>query len=144
MTEDASGRFEERRAIAGFDHVAVPIDDVDAMLAFYADLGFTIRRGGRVHSAHIGDHRINFHDPELWRDPRFTLKGPSARPGCGDFCFRWDAGADDAAAMLERLGVAIVEGPAPRTGGRDGGETKGVSVYCRDPDGNLIEFISYP
>ena len=31
----------------------------------------------------------------------------------------------------------------PRTGGRDQGTARGVSVYVRDPDANLVELISY-
>jgi hypothetical protein len=31
-----------------------------------------------------------------------------------------------------------------RIGGRDGGRAKGISVYVRDPDSNLLEFIIYP
>jgi catechol 2,3-dioxygenase-like lactoylglutathione lyase family enzyme len=35
--------------------------------------------------------------------------------------------------------VAVELGPVPRHGARDAG----VSVYFRDPDGSLLEFISY-
>ena len=53
----------------------------------------------------------------------------------------------DAAALDELLGsagAAVEEGPVERQGGRGGGRTMGTSVYTRDPDGNLLEFISYP
>ena len=73
--------------------------------------------------------------------PRFTLRGPTAEPGCGDFCFVWDASTVELAEMLARLDVPVVEGPVDRVGGR--GRT-GRSTYIRDPDGNLLEFIVYP
>jgi catechol 2,3-dioxygenase-like lactoylglutathione lyase family enzyme len=37
-------------------------------------------------------------------------------------------------------GVAIEAGPAARSGARG----PMTSMYCRDPDGNLIEVASYP
>ena len=40
-------------------------------------------------------------------------------------------------------GAVIEEGPVPRTGGMNGGSTQGISVYTRDPDANLLEFIIY-
>lgn len=129
--------------IAALDHVAIPIHDVDAMLRFYAALGFEVRE---VHpplfySVVFGANKINFHGPQAWRSPQFTLRGPSAAPGCGDFCFVWEGSADELAEMLGRLDATVVEGPVPRVGGR--GET-GQSTYIRDPDGNLLEFILYP
>lgn len=129
--------------IAGLDHVAVPIAKVEDMLAFYEALGFGVRRGGRLHSIHFGDNRINFHAPELWNDQRFTLRGPSARPGCGDFCFVWQGTVESIARRLRDLKIEIIEGPAPREGGRNGGKMTGTSVYVRDPDGNLLEFMAY-
>ena len=33
--------------------------------------------------------------------------------------------------------------PVPRIGGRGAGTGQGISVYTRDPDDNLLEFISY-
>ena len=47
-------------------------------------------------------------------------------------------------ATLERARAEVIEGPAERTGGRDGGTATGTSLYVRDPDGNLLEFIVYP
>jgi catechol 2,3-dioxygenase-like lactoylglutathione lyase family enzyme len=44
-------------------------------------------------------------------------------------------------ARLDRAGTAIEEGPVPRDGGR---QAEGSSVYARDPDGNLLEFMIYP
>ncbi len=41
---------------------------------------------------------------------------------------------------LERNGVEVELGPVERFGARGAG----TSVYFRDPDGSLLEFISYP
>ena len=45
--------------------------------------------------------------------------------------------------MLKKAGVEIVAGPGPRRGGRGGGKTMATSVYIRDPDENLLEFMVY-
>jgi catechol 2,3-dioxygenase-like lactoylglutathione lyase family enzyme len=42
--------------------------------------------------------------------------------------------------MLEQAGAKVIEGPGPRQGGR---RKTGYSVYVRDPDGNLLEFMIY-
>jgi catechol 2,3-dioxygenase-like lactoylglutathione lyase family enzyme len=47
--------------------------------------------------------------------------------------------ASDAAAHLDRCGVNVELGPVERHGALGGG----MSVYFRDPDGSLLEFISY-
>ena len=133
-------------SVAAFDHVAIPIDKVDAMLRFYEGLGFEVRGGPApafyaLHFGTLGTQKINFHAPSAWRSPRFALRAPAARPGCGDFCFVWEGSETALAARLAALDAPIVEGPVRRDGGR--GET-GTSVYIRDPDGNLLEFIRYP
>lgn len=129
-------------SIAAFDHAAIPIADVPAMLAFYEQLGFTVRevRPGSFYSAYFGESKINFHAPDVWQSGAFTLRGPTAQPGCGDFCFVWDGTVDELRALLADLEVAIVEGPVAREGGRG---VDGTSTYVRDPDGNLLEFIVY-
>jgi catechol 2,3-dioxygenase-like lactoylglutathione lyase family enzyme len=132
--------------IKNFDHVAIPISEVEAMLEFYRVLGFDVNEkyAPRLYSVHFGDNKINFHGPELWQPKEFTLKGPTAKPGCGDFCFVWDGDSESLQKILGNAGAEIIEGPAPREGGRNGGVDIGTSVYIRDPDLNLLEFIIYP
>lgn len=127
--------------IRGFDHVALPMRNTDAMLAFYRGLGFTMTESTAAVSVHVSDTQmINFHRPALWQNATFTLKAPAATPPCGDLCFVWDGGADALKTLLDGIGANIIEGPVQRQGGR---RAAGTSVYVRDPDGNLLEFITY-
>jgi catechol 2,3-dioxygenase-like lactoylglutathione lyase family enzyme len=126
--------------IHGFDHVSLPMRHTDAMVAFYRALGCDVAEQRSIVSVYVGDQMINFHRPELWPRPEFTLRAPDARPPCGDLCFVWDGPADALHALLARVGVAIEEGPVERRGGR---RADASSVYVRDPDGNLLEFMIY-
>jgi catechol 2,3-dioxygenase-like lactoylglutathione lyase family enzyme len=60
-------------------------------------------------------------------------------PGGSDLCFEWDGPIDGALAHLKRHGVTIELGPVATHGARGAG----TSVYFRDPDGSLLELISY-
>ena len=132
-------------SIAGFDHAALPIERVDDMLAFYEQLGFRVEKSAAPrYSVHFGANKINMHGPAAWRDATFTLRGPTAVPGCGDFCFVWNGSQDALTRMLVDAGAEVIEGPVARIGGRDDGAASGMSVYVRDPDSNLLEFIVYP
>lgn len=132
---------QKTASITGFDHVALPMQNVEAMLTFYRGLGLQINEGTTACSVYIGNQMINFHRPERWHDPSFTLRAPAARPPCGDLCFVWDGTPEALKAMLDKAGAKINEGPVPRQGGRQKAAT---SVYVRDPDGNLLEFMMYP
>ena len=116
------------------------MQNTEAMVAFYRGLGFPMNETAGAVSVYIGDQMINFHRPARWQDAAFTLRAPAAKPPCGDLCFVWDGDAASLKAMLDRGGAKIVEGPANRPGGR---RKVGSSVYVRDPDGNLLEFIIY-
>ncbi len=131
--------------ISGLDHAAAPIEAVDEMLAFYRALGCTIEEEyfGLLYSVYFGNNKLNFHVPQLWQDENMTLRGQTALPGSGDFCFVWDGTVEDLKQLLAGLGAEIEEGPVERTGGRQQGAL-GMSVYTRDPDRNLLEFIVYP
>lgn len=129
--------------IQSFDHVAIPIQNTEAMLSFYQALGFEVKRRDQFYSVHFGDNKINFHGPERWQSGQFTLRGPTAKPGCGDFCFVWDGSVESLKAMLDQAGAKIIEGPVERMGGRHNGRAKGTSFYLRDPDSNLLEFMIY-
>ena len=132
--------------VAGFDHVALPTSDADRFIEFYKKLGFSIidedewRRGeARIFSIQIGNSKINVHPQGMTAN----LRGVTASPGCGDLCFVWDGAVDEVVKMLADAGVEVIQGPAPRKGGRDGGQRFGTSVYVRDPDDNLLEFMVY-
>lgn len=126
--------------VARFDHVAIPIERVGEMLAFYASLGFRVEDHGPVYySVHFGKNKINMHGPQLWKSGEFDLRGRKAEPGCGDFCFVWEGTVAGIQAKLAELEIPIEKGPVSLTGGAG----EGTSVYVRDPDANLLEFIVY-
>ena len=131
---------QQGAGIRGFDHVAVPMQNTDAMVAFYRRLGFQMTENENAVSVYIGSQMINFHRPSRWQDQSFTLRAPAAKPPSGDFCFVWDGTAASLKALLESAGVKTELGPVDRAGGR---RKTGSSTYIRDPDGNLLEFMIY-
>lgn len=142
VTARSGAAATQTAGVVALDHVAIPILDVERMVSFYRDLGFTVRESPQVVSIHFGDQKINFHTPTRWQNADFTLRAPSARPPCGDFCWVWSGSR---ASLLETLAGAgaEIEAEGERSGGRDGGAAVGQSVYVRDPDGNLLEFMRY-
>jgi catechol 2,3-dioxygenase-like lactoylglutathione lyase family enzyme len=126
--------------IRGFDHVSLPMQNTEAMVAFYRSLGLSVAEQPYVVSVYVGDQMINLHRPEIWRQAGFSLRAPEAKPPCGDLCFVWEGSAESLRARLDAARVEIIEGPVERQGGRRAAAT---SVYVRDPDGNLLEFLIY-
>jgi len=135
MSPDQTGSIE------GFDHVSLPMRDTDAMVAFYRSLGLKVAEHPHVVSVYVGTQMINLHRPETWQREDFTLRAPAAKPPCGDLCFVWDGSSESLHALLGAADAAIIEGPVAREGGR---RQAASSVYARDPDGNLLEFMIYP
>jgi catechol 2,3-dioxygenase-like lactoylglutathione lyase family enzyme len=126
--------------VGGYDHVALPMLNTDAMIAFYKKLGFELRESAAAVSVFFGRNMINFHRPSRWQDQSFTLRAPGARVPCGDLCFVWDGTPAQLKAWLDASGAKVEEGPVARQGGR---KADGTSTYIRDPDGNLLEFMIY-
>ena len=132
--------------IAGIDHIALPTADGERLLHFYKRLGFSSTdeeewRAGRypIFSIACGNNKINIHPPDFVAN----LRGPRAVPGCGDVCFVWEGGLGALHEMLDSAQLTPIHGPVDRVGGRQAGAAAGVSVYLRDPDENLVEFICY-
>ena len=126
--------------IRGFDHVSLPMRHTEAMVAFYRSLGLQVAERSGVVSVYLGDQMINLHRPDVWPREDFTLRAPAATPPCGDLCVVWDGSPESLHALLGEVGAEIEEGPVPRDGGR---RAAASSVYVRDPDGNLLEFMIY-
>jgi catechol 2,3-dioxygenase-like lactoylglutathione lyase family enzyme len=127
-------------AVLGFDHVALPMMNAEAMIAFYRSLGLPVTESQYLVQVYLGDQMINFHRPEVWHGD-LSLRAAAASPPCGDLCLVWEGSQESLAELLRRADVEIIEGPVERQGGR---RVVASSVYVRDPDGNLIEFITYP
>ena len=120
-----------------FDHCVVHVSDWERSNAFYRDvLGAELIRRGAGWFYRFGDVQLNLHGPGVDATPVAQIPVP---PGGSDLCFEWSGPIEDALAHLERHGVAIELGPVERFGARG----RGVSVYFRDPDGSLLEFIAY-
>ncbi len=122
----------QRMTIHHLDHLVLTVNDLDATCAFYRQLGMEVVTFGAGRTAlRYGDQKINLHPAAAPMAPH------AARPvaGSADLCFIVKGGLDEVVAHLQGCGIAIVEGPVKRTGATGPIE----SVYCRDPDGNLIE-----
>lgn len=120
------------------DHVVINCRDVDAVAAWY------VRVLGMRQERYGGDDRIALH----FGRQKFNLRPSGAAdwetaredvPGSLDLCFVTEDPLDDVIAHMRDCGVTITDGPIERSGALG----PMTSVYCRDPDGNLVEVASY-
>jgi catechol 2,3-dioxygenase-like lactoylglutathione lyase family enzyme len=120
------------------DHCVIHISDWSRSNRFYAEvLGAEVVARQNGFAYRLGDVMLNCHGPGI--TPNIVARVPVA-PGNSDLCFEWPDTIEAAIAHLDRLGVAIEVGPIA-TRGVKGAAT---SVYFRDPDGSLLEFMVYP
>lgn len=123
------------------DHAVVAVSDWDVSNRFYREvLGAELvpmEPAPRVAYRLADGTQLNVHGPGV--DVGANVAREPVRPGNSDLCFVWPGPIEAAVAHLEALGVPIETGPVPRLGARG----HGTSVYFRDPDGSLLELISY-
>lgn len=129
-----------RFTVDRLDHLVVNCRDVELSAAWYQRvLGMEREEFGDPPRTALkfGGQKINLRphdaDPAYWRTAALSA------PGGVDACFITAVRPQDVVEHLKRMGVAIESGPVERTG------ALGLisSVYCRDPDENLIEIASY-
>ena len=129
--------------ISAIDHIVINVNDVARSAQWYQKvLGMEIRvfdpGAGKTPrtSLMFGQQKINVRPRDADKVEWFTADHETA--GSDDLCFLTSSTPDEVVAHLKACGVAIEEA-GPRQGAR--GTLR--SVYCRDPDGSLIEISSY-
>ncbi len=129
--------------VRGLDHLAITVADMDATLDFYKRVFGAhthyedeFRKGDiPVVILQVGASRVSVHVAASPASPHAFVP----QPGSADVCFRWDGSIEEAQAKLKQEGVEVIEGPVPRPSA-DG--LSGQSVYFRDPDENLLEWLT--
>ncbi len=120
-----------------FDHCVIHVSDWSVSRKFYCDVlgaeAIPVRNG---FAFRFGNMQLNCHGPGQIGEPRARMP---VMPGNSDLCFEWHGTIEEAIAHLAAHGVAVELGPVERFGARG----HGTSVYFRDPDGSLLEFIAY-
>jgi catechol 2,3-dioxygenase-like lactoylglutathione lyase family enzyme len=130
--------------VHALDHLVINVADVAQSAQWYRNvLGMEIRvfdpGPGKTPRTSLvfGHQKINVRPIGADKVEWFTADHEAA--GSDDLCFLTRATPAEVVAHLRACGVAIEEGPIRKQGARG----TLVSVYCRDPDGSLIEISSY-
>ena len=129
-----------RFTVDRLDHLVINCGDVERTASWYQRvLGMDreeFGEDGRT-ALKFGGQKINLRPHDA--DPQTWFTGVNSQPGAADLCFVTAVGPDQVVEHLHRCGIAIETGPVAKEG------ALGImqSVYCRDPDGNLIEISSY-
>lgn len=129
-----------RFAVDRLDHLVITCNDVETTASWYQRvLGMEMESFGPQNrtALRFGGQKINLRPREATQEDWFTGKGSA--PGGHDLCFIVTMPAEDVVSHLTECGITIELGPVEKAGAL--GTIN--SVYCRDPDGNLIEISSY-
>ncbi len=124
--------------IQSLDHLVLTVTDMEATLAFYRDiLGMEVREFDQGRTALcFGTQKINLHP----RGAEITPHAAHPTPGSADICLLTTDSMAAIMAHLQKNHIDILTGPVWRTGAC----SPILSVYLRDPDGNLVEIATQP
>ena len=126
--------------ITSLDHLVLTVTDIVASVAFYRDilgmqaLEFEVADGSRRCALAFGEQKINLHPAQA----PFAPHAAEPRAGSADLCFLSPIPLDAWAAYFEACGQEVLDGPVQRSGALG----PIVSLYIRDPDGNLLEIAN--
>ena len=132
-------------ALSGIDHWVMIVKDLEESAAFYQKLGlepiWEEKAGGtsRRPIFPIGKQILKF-----YQEDRYEVESPTGAPNYGtgtmDCCLWWDGTVKELEDFLKEADIPMMPGGAKP---RRGGQGPATSIYIRDPDGNLIEMMSY-
>ena len=119
------------------DHIVITAFDVERTLDFYSKvMGMEpITFAGGRRGLAFGKQKINLHQSGR----EFEPKALKPTPGSMDLCFITETPLAEVISHLKSHGVVIAQGPVEKTGALG----PMMSVYFRDPDGNLVEVSNY-
>ncbi|HEX6958404.1 MAG TPA: VOC family protein [Ferrovibrio sp.] len=126
--------------LESLDHLVLTVRDIAASVAFYErvlgmrEIRFVTADGTERVALAFGRQKINLH--QAGRE--FEPKARQPLPGSADLCFLTRQPLEAVIARLRASGTEILEGPVRRTGATG----PILSVYIRDPDGNLLEIAN--
>ena len=126
--------------ITSLDHLVLTVSDMATSVAFYRDilgmqaLEFEAADGSRRRALAFGAQKINLHPAQT----PFTPHAAQPRAGSADLCFLSSTPLDAWLPYLKASGQTVLEGPVHRNGALG----PIVSLYIRDPDGNLLEIAN--
>jgi ribonuclease HI/catechol 2,3-dioxygenase-like lactoylglutathione lyase family enzyme len=137
VNEALDAQAEPGRRQLRLDHIVIAVSDWERSNRFYRDvLGAEIVERGDGYAYRVGDQQLNVHGPGAAAS---IVASDPVRPGNSDLCFVWPGSTEEAVEHLQRHGIDVELGPVERGGARG----MGRSVYFRDPDGTLLELLSY-
>ena len=129
-----------RFTVDRLDHIVLHCEDVDVLASWYQRvLGMDREEFGeeRRTALKFGGQKINLRPVtatlQRWHSSDQVISGSA------DLCFITAVGPEQIIEHLRKCGVSLVQGPVPKTGALG----PMTSVYCRDPEGNLIEIATY-
>ncbi|MFH2003198.1 MAG: VOC family protein [Bacteroidota bacterium] len=125
------------------DHFVLTVKNIEEMLQFYKSvvgaeiMDYEAWKSGNAKYASLlfTMQKIILHSSST----KVEINSAQPTVGSADFCFQWEGNIAAAIEHLAQHGVSFELGPVERIGTHG----KGKSIYFRDPEGNLLEFISY-
>ena len=126
--------------ITSLDHLVLTVTDMVASVAFYRDIlgmqaiEFEAADGSRRWALAFGAQKINLHPAQA----PFAPLAAKPRAGAADLCFLSPTPLEAWSTYFEACGQQVIDGPVQRSGALG----PIVSLYIRDPDGNLLEIAN--
>ncbi|MGN7821458.1 VOC family protein [Chitinophaga sp. 22536] len=123
--------------ISHLDHLVLTVADIEATCRFYQEiLDMEIQTFANNRKAlKFGQQKINLHQ----KGNEFEPKATHPTPGSADLCFITETPIREVKEELINKNIPLLESEVKRTGANG----PIISVYFRDPDGNLIEVSNY-